>query len=438
MRRRHFLSGAVAAIAVGCTEPEPASGPTTQIRSTTLPPPPLPTLVEVDDQGIADDPFEFGVASGDPDTTSVVLWTALGSTAIAGDVQLACDVASDPAFDALVTSVLVSAAETDGRTARIVADGLDPATTYWYRFRVGPHVSATGRTHTLPGAGAERFGIALSSCQNRAELLRWDNHITLADDPAVDLVVWLGDFIYERDASSLEEYRALYREARGDARLQASSAAHPWLVTWDDHEVVNDYDGTVDPARRLDAYRSWWEFTPTRLPRPSSDGLRVYRFVDVGDLVRIVMLDCRQYAGSETVLGSEQLEWLAGVCNHSAARTLLASPVIVSSLNVGELTPPYAFEAHPADQAAVIAALNAAPDPTVVSGDLHAQMELELAPGITELMAPPLSSSFPPDWADLLPFLPFASPSVIRAEAAHGYLRLDYATTGVTHEFVNG
>jgi alkaline phosphatase D len=395
-------------------------------------------LAEAEDPGIANDPFVFGVASGDPDTESVVLWTALDPSAVSGDVSVACDIAEDPAFDQVVDSVVVPAVEADAHTVRNIAEGLEPDSTYWYRFRVGEHTSAVGRTRTLPSGSTDRFGVALSSCQDRAQAQRWDNHITLAADPDVDLVVWLGDFVYERTASSLDEYRDLYAEARRDQRLQASSAAHPWLFTWDDHEVVNNYDASVEPGRRADAYRAWWEFTPTRLPRPSSDGLQVYRFVDVGDLVRIVMLDCRQYQTDSTVLGPEQLAWFGGVIDHDAAHTLVASPVVMSSLKVGDLTPPYAFEAHPADQEAVIAGLLTAPDPVVVSGDLHAQMQLELAPGIPELMAPPLSSSFPPDWADALPFLPLVSPAVVRAEAAHGYLGVDFSPDGMTHRFVNG
>lgn len=396
------------------------------------------TLAEVDDQGIGTDPFVFGVASGDPDAQSVVLWTALDPSAVSGDVGLACDIAEDPAFDQVANSLVVTAAQAESYTARYLATALEPGTTYWYRFRVGEHTSAIGRTRTLPKGSTDRFGVALSSCQDRAQAQRWDNHLILAEDSDVDLVVWLGDFIYERTASSLDEYRDLYAEARRDQRLQASSAAHPWMSTWDDHEVVNDYDASVDPDRRADAYRAWWEFTPTRLPRPSRDGLQVYRFVDVGDLLRIVVLDCRQYQTEATVLGQDQLAWFTNAVDHDAAHTLVASPVVVSSLNVGSLTPPYAFEAHPADQEAMIAGLLSAPRPVVVSGDLHAQLELELAPGIPELMAPPLSSSFPPDWAAVLPFLSLVSPAVVRAEAAHGYLRVDFAPDGMTHRFVNG
>lgn len=411
VRRREFLSGAIAAVAIGCTDPEAVPAATTTPASpqpsdaTAVPPStilaPAATVATVDAQDIAEDPFVFGVASGDPDSRSVVLWTALEPGV--GDVQLACDIADDPAFDRIIDSVVLTAGESDNRTARHLAEGLSPATTYWYRFRVGSYTSPTGRTHTLPDGSAARFGVALSSCQDRSQAQRWDNHLTLAADPDVDLVVWLGDFIYEQTAANVDEYRDLYAQARRDERLQASSAAHPWMFTWDDHEVANDYDASVDPDRRLDAYRAWWEFTPTRLPRPSNRGLQVYRFVDVGDLLRIVMLDCRQYQTDSTVLGPEQLAWLDNAVDHDAAHTLVASPVVVSSLNVGDLTPPYAFEAHPADQEAVIASLESASNPLVVSGDLHAQMELELAPGITELMAPPLSSSFPPAWATFCP-----------------------------------
>ncbi len=90
----------------------------------------------------------------------------------------------------------------------------------------------------------------MSSCQSRDDLSLWDAHLRLASDEAVDLVIWLGDFIYDRNAANLQEFRASYAEARGDPRLQASAAAHPWLITWDDHEVVDNYDASVDPGLR--------------------------------------------------------------------------------------------------------------------------------------------------------------------------------------------
>jgi alkaline phosphatase D len=334
------------------------------------------------------------------------------------------------------TSLLARAS--DNYTTRLVAGGLEPDTHYWYRFRLGEHTSPTGRTRTFPTESTARFRVAVSSCQDRDDPELWDNHLRLAEEPDLGLVIWLGDFIYEQGDTTVEQYRERYAQARRDRRLQASSAAHPWACTWDDNEVANDYDASVDRSRRAAAYQAWWEFIPTRLPRPGADGLQVYRFFDVGTLLRVVLLDCRQYLTEATVLGAEQLDWLADVVDHSARQTLVASPVVMSSLGAGDLTPPYSFEAYPQEQASIIDSLKRAPSPVVVSGDLHAQMELELAPGIPELMAPPLSSAFPPEWAELLPLLQLVSESVRSASAVNGYLWLEFIPEGRSHRFVNG
>jgi alkaline phosphatase D len=447
MRRREFLTGAAAALATGCSADTATSTISTNpptstlagrtsvaVSTTAVTTAPLTSPDSGLDLGSL--PFPYGVASGDPDDSSVVLWTGLAPPFGSPDLKLVCDVATDGEFEQLVVSTSLSAIASDHHTTKLVADGLRPNTTYWYRFRLGQHTSPTGRTRTLPTASTKRFRVAVSSCQERNNSALWDNHLSLAEEPDLGLVIWLGDFIYEQGDTTVDQYRNRYAEARGDQRLQASSSAHPWVCTWDDNEVANDYDASVDAQRRADAYQAWWEFMPTRRPRPSSNGLQVYRFFDVGTLLRIVLLDCRQYQTATTVLGAEQLEWLSDVVDHPAEHTLVGSPVVMSSLGAGGLTPSYSFEAHPDEQSMVIDSLTQAPQPVVVSGDLHAQMELELAPGIPELMAPPLSSAFPPEWANLLPVLPFVSESVLSARAANGYLLVEFTPEGRTHRFV--
>lgn len=440
MRRRRFIALAGAAALSACRSPDrqPTAGPlssattsgerpsgtsvqpSSTAATTSVVAAPSPSGVAVGDPA-----FPLGVASGDPDSSSVVLWTRIAPQDPAADVTLAWDVAVDDSFAELAASGIVQAPAADHQTVRVVTGGLDPDRRYWYRFRVGDRVSPVGRTRTMPATGQvpDRMGIAVSSCQARDEPARWDHHRALAADPAVDLVVWLGDFIYDRGAATLDAYRARYAEYRADARLQASSAAHPWVSTWDDHEVTDDYDAGIDPERRLAGYTAWWEHTPTRLPRPTLDGAVVYRSVDIGALARLLVLDCRQYRTPDTILGADQLAWLAGAADHGGRHTVLASPVLVSSIGLGDLLPAYGFEAHPADQQRLIEMLEAAPDPLVVSGDLHLAMQLDLTEGIEEWMAPPLSSGFP--FVELVPFLPFGSPNVRSAAAVHGYLHLE-------------
>ena len=459
MRRRDFIAATAALALAACSSetPEETASPST---ADTLPPSTAPTstlqpassstvpatvdlvtpvVAPASGVELMAPAFGLGVASGDPDHQSVVLWTKVFPTAAtAGPVAMAYDISLDDAFTQVVGSGLVNASPDDAFTVREIVSGLAAGRRYWYRFRTAEHTSPVGRTRTMPAPGEMplRFGIAVSSCQSRAKTDFWEWHLTLAADETVDMVVWLGDFIYERrDTASVEDYRQLYNTYRGDERLQASSAAHPWVFTWDDHEVMNDYDRTVDPGRRAAGYQAWWEHTPTRLPKPTSEGLTVYRSLDVGGLVRLLLLDCRQYLDRETVLGAGQLAWLARASQHDRVHTMVCSPVIASSLQVEDVLPPYAFEAHPTDQQKLLAALSSAPKPFIVSGDLHAAMEMEFAPGIPEWMAPPLSSVFPEEFVQYLPILPLVSPAVTMAQPSHGYLQVELTPTSASPRF---
>lgn len=440
MHRRPFLASMAAFLAVGCDAAERAveePGPDANPGSTTRPDTPSTTrgvvaAVAGPAPPLTANPYPLGVASGDPDSASVVLWTKAGAVDPAVDVPMAWDVATDPGFTSLTASGTATGRAVDGQTVRVVVDGLDPGRRFWYRFRIGEAVSMSGRTQTLPAGGEAPFGLAFGSCQARDTPDLWDHHLRLAADADVDLVVWLGDFIYDRGATTLDEYRRRYAEYRGDPRLQASSAAHPWVCTWDDHEVANDYDASVDPERRLAGYTAWWEHQPTRLPPPTRAGLAVHRAIDIGDLTRILVLDCRQYNTAATVLGDAQWSWLAESVDHGARHTILASPVVVSPLGVGELSPPYAFEAHPGDAERLARLLAAAPDPLIVSGDLHLALELDFTDTITEWMAPPLSSAVPAEYAELVPLLPLVSPAVRSAEVRTGYLHVEVTAGALT------
>ncbi|NNF55980.1 MAG: hypothetical protein HKN03_16260 [Acidimicrobiales bacterium] len=459
MRRRDFIAAITASVAAACSSaaPEDAVGssttaplppptePTTALSPTISSTEPLavdlvtPATVPSTGPELLDVPFGLGVASGDPDHESVVLWTKVFPvTGSVVPVSMAYDIALDDGFTKVVGSGLVEAAPSDAFTARVVVSGLGSNSRFWYRFRTHDYTSPVGRTRTMPAPGElpDRFGLAVSSCQSRAYPEFWDWHLELATDQTVDMVVWLGDFIYERsDSRSVDDYRDLYNTYRGDERLQASSAAHPWIFTWDDHEVANDYTRNVDRERRAAGYQTWWEHTPTRLPRPTLEGLTVYRSLDVGGLARLLLLDCRQYQDGDTVLGADQLAWLARASQHDRVHTMVCSPVIASSLEVEDVLPPYAFEAHPADQQQLLAILSQSPKPFIVSGDLHAAMEMEFAPGIPEWMAPPLSSVFPAEFVQYLPFLPLVSPAVTRAEPSHGYLQVELTPSSATPRF---
>ncbi|WP_198954726.1 alkaline phosphatase, partial [Kineosporia sp. R_H_3] len=263
-------------------------------------------------------PFALGVASGDPLPTAVVLWTRLVqdpfSAASMGDadVEVAWEVARDRRFRTVVRRGTALARRRYAHSVHVDVTGLSPGTDYWYRFRAAPHVSPTGRTRTTPAAtaGPARVRFAVASCQNFQQGY-WPAYTAMAAED-LDLVVHLGDYLYETDPSSalpgrrhrapqtpglnqlrtLTDYRARHAQYKLDPALQAAHAAAPWMAVWDDHEVENNYAGLADdvadtgPRRqaaavfatqRAAAYQAYWEHLPLR-PRPTfgTPAYRVY------------------------------------------------------------------------------------------------------------------------------------------------------------------
>jgi alkaline phosphatase D len=276
---------------------------------------------------IATNPFTLGVASGSPAADSVVLWTRLLADELAGQrATVRWEIADDEAFTRVLQQGQAEALPELAHSVHVEPAGLAPDRPFFYRFMVGAWTSPVGRARTWPAPDAQpqRLRLAYASCQ------RWDHgyfnayrHMR-ADAP--DFVLFLGDYIYEYPRSAnevratdgvttvtLPQYRARYALHKGDPDLQAMHAACPWLFTWDDHEVQNDYAGSqtgiaqpagVDfPARRAAAYQAYYEHTPLRaslLTRAlqglaSGAELRLYGARRFGRLADLLLLDGRQY-----------------------------------------------------------------------------------------------------------------------------------------------
>jgi alkaline phosphatase D len=326
-------------------------------------------------------PFALGVASGAPTHDSVVLWTRLQlEQPQSPEFTLRWEVADDEGFTRLARSGQVQALPALGHAVHAEVPGLEPDRWYFYRFMLGDAISPVGRTRTLPRPDATppRLRLGYASCQ------RWEHGYYAAwrDLRAAqpDLVLFLGDYIYEYPgavnavrsvtggvAQTLEGYRQRYALYKSDVDLQAMHAACPWLITWDDHEVQNDYAGlhegtgipllgsTADfPARRAAAYQAWYEHMPVRASvlTQAFEGLargaemRIYQQLPYGRLATLYLLDGRQYRdrqpclkdgkpGSRVVdpaqcaewadaqrsyLGREQEQWLDGALARSTGR----------------------------------------------------------------------------------------------------------------------
>ncbi|WP_254544600.1 alkaline phosphatase D family protein [Halomarina pelagica] len=382
------------------------------------------TAAENDDRGpLTGDPFTLGVASGDPLPDSVVLWTRLAPEPLseAGgmpdrQVPVQWEIATDEAMDDTVGRGTAKARPEYAHSVHIDVKGLEADTEYYYQFRVGPDRSPVGRTKTAPAEGADvdELRFAFTSCQHYPSgyYTAYDH---LADED-LDLVVQLGDYIYEgggqgsldrgheppREIKSLSDYRIREAQYKTDSNLQDAHAAFPWLVTWDDHEVENNYaDATSennDPTqefleRRADAYQAYFEHQPLRPSRmPDGPNLPLYRRFTFGDLAEFNVLDTRQYRDDQvysseeaadpgrTILGDEQEEWLVEGLNDSTSRwNVLAQQVPFAATDENPNPDVQNFgggdkwDGYRADRERLLDVMAADADlnPVVITGDVH-------------------------------------------------------------------
>lgn len=448
--RRVFLGALMGAFLSACTSE--ADAPLTSGQPTSAPPSSQPTssestsTVPVEDQVIEPlnpaavdlpaDAFSLGVASGEPDHESVVLWTRLLGD-LPDSFEMVWEVAADADFALLLATDIVAVDAAAAHSVRVIATGIDPDQRFFFRFRAGALTSPTGATRTLPSRDDRRaITLGISSCQARTDGA-WAAHADLAASD-VDVVLWLGDYIYGNHRT-LDEQRAAYVEYRSDPLIQTCHAAHPWISFIDDHEVANDFDSSVDPAGRGAALQAWWEHMPTRLSPPDANGsLAIHRSFELGGVARLIGLDVRQYASDAGLLGDDQWAFLDDVARHDAPNTLIASPVIMSGLRdlSGEPLVPYSIDARPDERARMAALVATMPRPVIVSGDLHTSLVADFsadpldaaAPNVAvEIMAPAISSAFPTRFASLAPLLPLVNPQLRQVDVENGWLELTLA-----------
>lgn len=263
--------------------------------------------------------FAHGVASGDPLSDRVILWTRL-STEATGEVQVVWEVSSRPDFTSIVRSGSTATSTTRDMTVKVDVTGLLPGTSYWYRFQANGNVSASGRTRTLPTGSVAQVRLAVFSCANHPAGY-FNAYADAAARTDLDATVHLGDYIYEYGAGgyatqsaatlgrapqpateivSLADYRARHAQYKTDPDLQALHAAAPMIAVWDDHEVTNDAytDGAENHqasegsfvARKAAALQAYHEWMPTRVGAAPDV---IYRSFDFGSLMSLHMLDTR-------------------------------------------------------------------------------------------------------------------------------------------------
>ncbi|MBX9789900.1 MAG: alkaline phosphatase D family protein [Pirellulales bacterium] len=327
-------------------------------------------------------PFTLGVASGDPDPRGFVLWTRLAPKPLEGGgmprdaVAVGWEVAEDEGFGKVVRRGESIAVPQLAHAVHVEVDGLEPDRWYWYRFHVGSDTSPVGHARTVPAVDAapEKLRFAFASCQHfESGLYTAYEHMAKED---LDLVIHLGDYIYEGagkpggvrqhiggELRSLEDYRTRHAQYKTDTLLQAMHARCPWLVTWDDHEVANNYaadiaeDKGVDPhaflRQRASAYQAYYEHMPLRHRAvPTGPDMALYRRVRFGQLAEFNVLDTRQYRSdqpngdggkplkpgaldpNQTMLGRKQEGWLCrGMIQSPCRWNVLAQQVMMARVD---------------------------------------------------------------------------------------------------------
>ena len=373
-------------------------------------------------------PFRHGVASGDPLTTQVVLWTRVTPPeSAAGSIEIAWQIALDERMSQVVARGTARTDSDRDFTVKVDAGGLQPGRPYFYVFEAGGTRSPLGRTRTLPAFG-DRVRLASVCCSNYPSGF-FNVYRCLANRTDLDAVIHLGDYIYEfengrygdgsgllripeprKEAVTLSDYRIRYATYRSDPDLQEAHRLHPFIAVWDDHEMTNDAwsggaanhnpeQGEGDwPTRRAAAYKAYLEWMPIR-EVPGGD-VHLYRVFRFGSLVDLIMLDTRglrdRQAGSSdvqtlgdprrSILGAPQEAWLFDQLRASrhagSAWRVLGQQVMFSRLGQpgrGALLPD-SWDGYPStrDRVMEMLASERIPDVAILSGDVHSSWAFDV------------------------------------------------------------
>ncbi|GGX84920.1 alkaline phosphatase D family protein [Streptomyces fructofermentans] len=467
------------------------------------------SAAELDAARITVDPFTLGVASSDPWPESVLLWTRLAPAPYEPDgglgqqrVVVDWEVADDEQFSRVVRRGTAEAHPETHHTLHVEVDGLTPGRVYHYRFRAGTWISPAGRTRTAPATSSAVSGLSFAavSCQAYHDGY-FTAHRHLAGDD-VDVVFHLGDYLYEypvdsaggaraytdrvlpahfnRETVTLEDYRLRYALYRSDPDLRAVHAAHPFVITWDDHETENNYAAGTDEngsppgeflLRRAAAYRAHWENQPLRASQlPVGPDALLYRRLHWGSLAQFDVLDTRQYRSDQaygdrlqapgpesddparTMTGAAQERWLLDGWQTSDARwNVMPQQVCFSQrkldLGAGARMSMDAWDGYRASRGRVLDGARAAgiENLMVLTGDVHVGYAFDIKHDFddpssrtlgTEIVATSVASgrngaARPANWATYLA----ANPHMRFYNGQRGYVRIDLTQEAARADF---
>ncbi len=247
-------------------------------------------------------PFAHGVASGDPLSDRVMLWTRITEIIpSAASIPVSWQVSSSPTMTPVLKSGTQSTTADRDWTVKVDVVGLAPASTYYYRFSALGAQSITGRTRTAPAAAVDNIRFAIAACSSYWSST-WSGYAHIADRNDLDLVIHCGDYIYDfidkdefvrsrkdsrdlgfvdnRDWLNLSELRRRYALFRSDPQLMRAHQQHPWFIVWDNHDIDESYgnelttpfDGQQSTTTLEQCCQAFWEWTPSRPPLADGSG----------------------------------------------------------------------------------------------------------------------------------------------------------------------
>ena len=392
-----------------------------------------------------DYPFKLGVASGDPVPDGVVLWTRLAPDPLheggmaQRHVPVRWELSSDENFATIVRGGAVLATPELAHAVHVELDGLEPGRFYWYRFKAGNYISPVGRTKTAPAFGSqvESVSFAFASCQNW-EAGYYPAYRWIAQED-LDLVFHLGDYIYQwspmsgvvrhcndGELKTLADYRNRHALYKTDPDLQAAHAAHPWVVTWDNHDGWSNYASLCEDEHKSAAryalraaYQAYYEHMPLRsLSRPHGPYWRLYRRINYGNLASFSVLDTRTYRTlpcsygtdarpsaaleeARTMTGAEQERWLLRALSSSSTRwNVIAQQVMMAQLNQGtgsdDAYDLEAWDGYVAQRKRILDCFQecCTPNPVVISGDMHTSWVSDLKADFDDPSSPTVGTEF--------------------------------------------
>ena len=429
-------------------------------------------------------PFYHGVASGDPLSDRVIIWTRITPTDFGQTLTGTYHVATDDQFNNVVANGTFSTDSTIDFTVKIDVTGLNPNTFYYYEFEHNGSYSLVGRTKTLPLGAVDNMRLAVVSCAS-LESGYFNAYEAIANRNDVDAVLMLGDYIYEYESqgfspnanvdrtwqpaeeiTELNDYRLRYNSYRLDYALRKLHQNFPWICIWDDHETANDsYPGGADnhqanegpwPQRMSAGKKAYFEWIPIRPKAPGNQ--EIFRTFELGDLAKIIMLDTRlegrdQQVGTNdpvfndttrTILGPTQFQWFKNELSTTTQPwKIIGNQVMIGAVEIfGTPINTDSWDGYPAERQKLFDHLstNNIDNMVVLTGDIHTSWAVDLKNGNNpvgvEMVTPSVTSPGSP--INLSNLITLQNPNIKYVELTkRGFILVDITPQRVQGDWYN-